>query len=250
MEKAILVTGGSRGIGSAICKKLAELKMPVFINYSKNEKAAQQTLDEIIEKGGKAYIYKCDISKEDEVKEMFKWIKSMNCWIHTLINNAGILKDAFVPMMSKNTWLEVIDTNLNGTFYCVRHAVSTMITRRQGCIVNMSSVAAKLGQSGQLNYCSSKGAIIAFTKSLTRELSPFNIKVNCVAPGYIKTDMLIESRKNEKIDNLVTKTINDFCPMKREGLPEEVASVVYFLCTSASSYMAGQILYVDGGLGM
>lgn len=250
MKKAILVTGGSRGIGSAVCLKLAESGIPIIINYASNTKAAEEIQEKILGKNGQALIYQCDISDERQVKEMFKWIKSNKLWVHTLVNNAGILKDMFISIMNSKTWEKVINTNLNGTFYCVRSAVNSMVTRRQGCILNMSSIAAVIGQSGQSNYCSSKGGVIAFTKALARELAPFNIRVNSVAPGYIKTDMLKESRKNTGINELVTKTIQELVAMKREGLPEEVASVVKFLCSKESSYMTGQVIAVDGGLRM
>jgi 3-oxoacyl-[acyl-carrier protein] reductase len=246
MKKAALVTGGNRGIGQAISLELAKLGIPVMINYHNNLKSAQSTFEAIREMGGEASIFQADVSNQQCVKEMLVKIKSQGYWIHTLVNNAGIVRDKILATLTSNDWRDVVATNLDSCFYCIREAVSTMIARKSGQIVNITSVSGFRGQIGQTNYSASKGGIIALTRSLAREVGRFNIRVNAVAPGFIQTDMISQLESNHTPNTL--ETIKTHIPLSRFGKAEEVAKVVSFLCSPSASYISGQVLVVDGGL--
>ncbi|OGL41650.1 MAG: beta-ketoacyl-ACP reductase, partial [Candidatus Schekmanbacteria bacterium GWA2_38_9] len=198
--KVAIVTGGSRGIGKSISKNLAEAGAIVIINYSSNEAAAQQTLQEILEKGGKGEIKKARVENYEEISALVDGISERYQKIDILVNNAGITRDNLVLRMDWKEWDEVLNVNLKGTFFCTKAVMKSMIKARYGKIVNITSIVGVTGNAGQTNYCASKAGIIGFTKSVARELASRNINVNAVAPGFIETDMtdgLPEKAKEE-----------------------------------------------------
>jgi 3-oxoacyl-[acyl-carrier protein] reductase len=246
--KAILVTGGSRGIGRAICIAMADKKAPIYVNYSSNEGAALETCASLEALGAQAMPIRANVADQNEVNAMFTTIRQSGHWVHTLINNAGIVADTLAASMSTDQWHSVISTNLDGLFYCVRAAIPTMSARKSGRIVSIASVSALKAQIGQLNYAASKAGVLAMTRGLAVELGRHRIRVNAVAPGFIETDMLNDIRNSEKGKKLLEETANFAIPLRRLGKPEEVASVVRFLCSEAASYITGQTIVVDGGL--
>ncbi len=240
--KTALVTGGSKGIGAAVCRELASQGAYVYINYNSSRDAAEDVCSSIRENGGQAETIQASVRSADDVKRMFQTVKDLKGGIDILVNNAAVMRDTFLGVMSEDIWHEVIETNLNGLFYCSRAAAKMMIARRNGHIVNLSSVAAISGNPGQCNYAASKGGIISFTRTLALEVSQYNIYVNCVVAGSIETDMFM------KVPPKHRKAIIDNNPLKRMGRPEEVASVVRFLVSEDASYIQGQAIIVDGGL--
>mgnify|MGYP000849612618 FL=1 len=240
MEYA-LVTGGSRGIGKAICLRLADMGYNIIVNYTSNDEEALKTQQLIKEKGVDAILMKFDVSKIAEVDEHIeKWIATnTDKTISVLVNNAGIRKDNLLVFISPDDWNRVLDITVDGFYNVTRHVVKSMLSKRKGRIVNIVSLSGLKGMPGQTNYSASKGAIIAATKSLAQEIGKRGITVNAVAPGFIKTDM--------------TQDINEadykaMVPMNRFGEPEEVAGVVAFLVGKDSSYVTGQVISVNGGL--
>ena len=250
MKNAVLVTGGSRGIGKAICQALAKRGWVVLINYQKNEQAALAVRDAIRADGGEADIFQADVANRDSVKAMLAAIKARGYWVNALVNNAGITRDNMLPMMSGDEWESVISTNLNSAFYCIKEVIQKMIVRKNGCIVNVASVSGIRGQAGQSNYGAAKAGMLALTRSLAREVGRYNIRVNAVAPGFIETDMLSAMHGNEAVKVMLEDTKNNHVPLKRFGQAEEVANVVSFLLSSEASYMTGQAIVVDGGLSL
>ncbi|OGL54156.1 MAG: 3-oxoacyl-[acyl-carrier-protein] reductase [Candidatus Schekmanbacteria bacterium RIFCSPLOWO2_12_FULL_38_15] len=242
--KVAIVTGGSRGIGKSISKNLAEAGAIVIINYSSNEAAAQQTLQEILEKGGKGEIKKARVENYEEISALVDGISERYQKIDILVNNAGITRDNLVLRMDWKEWDEVLNVNLKGTFFCTKAVMKSMIKARYGKIVNITSIVGVTGNAGQTNYCASKAGIIGFTKSVARELASRNINVNAVAPGFIETDMtdgLPEKAKEE-----MKKQI----PFRRFGLPDDIAHLVNFLVSDKASYITGQVIHVNGGMYM
>lgn len=240
--KYALVTGGSRGLGRAICCKLAEMGIPVIINYQSNEEAALEVRESILSKGGSAEIMQFNVGNEEEVTT------SLDAWerehpedyIAYLVNNAGIRRDNLMFMMPTDDWHAVINTSLNGFYYVTKHLLPKMMMRKRGGrIVNMTSLSGLKGMAGQTNYSAAKAAIIGATKSLAQEAAARSVTVNAVAPGFIETDMTKDLPQDE-LKNLV--------PMKRFGKPEEVASLVGFLCSDEASYITGEVISINGGL--
>ncbi|MBA4239841.1 MAG: 3-oxoacyl-ACP reductase FabG [Sphingobacteriaceae bacterium] len=240
MEYA-LVTGGSRGIGKAICLRLADMGYNIIINYTSNDEEAIKTQDLIKAKGVDAVLMKFDVSVTAEADaHVEQWINdNKDKSIAVLVNNAGIRRDNIMVFISPEDWHRVLDITVDGFYNVTRHVVKSMLSKRKGRIVNIVSLSGLKGMPGQTNYSASKGAIIAATKALAQEVGKRGITVNAVAPGFIKTDM--------------TQDINEadykaMVPMNRFGEPEEVAGVVAFLVGKDSSYVTGQVISVNGGL--
>ena len=236
-----LVTGGSRGIGRAICIKLVSLDFHVLVNFKSNEKEALQTLALIKKAGGNGDILKFDVSDPSQVDDAINsWNdKHKDEFIEVLVNNAGIRKDILLMWMENHHWHDVLDTNLDGFFYVTRAVLKNMLARKYGRIINMASLSGLRGYPGQVNYSASKAAIIGATKALAQEIGKRNITVNAVAPGLIRTDMTKDLNEME---------LKSMIPLNRFGLPEEVAEVVCFLASEKSSYITGEVISVNGGL--
>ena len=243
-EKTAVVTGGSRGLGRAICLELARGGANVVLCYAGNEAAANETVAACESLGAKAVAIRCDVSKEDEVKALMDAALKTFGRIDILVNNAGITKDGLLLMMKPEDFDAVIAANLRGAFLCMKAVARQMVKQRYGRIVNLSSVVGLRGNAGQVNYAASKAGVIGMTKSLAKELAGRNITVNTVAPGFIDTDMtaaLTETAKNAALGSI---------PMGRMGTPENVAKAVAFLADEDAGYITGQVLAVDGGMSM
>ena len=240
--KVAIVTGGSRGIGRAICLMLAGQGCHVVFNYAKNKEAASALEKEIKALGVKVKASQVDIKDFDKVKEWIESIKKEFGTFHLLINNAGIIADKALMLMAQEDWQNVIDTNLTGVFNITRCCITTFLKQKEGNVINVSSVSGKIGLPGQVNYSASKGGLDAFTKALAKEVAAYNVRVNSVAPGFIETDILKEfsSEEREKINKLI--------PMGRAGTPEYVAGCVKFLLSPEAQYIIGENIQMDGGL--
>ena len=241
-EKIAVITGASRGIGAAIAKKMAENGATVIINYQGSVQAAQALEAEIREKGGKAVTYKCDVSDFDKCEKFIGDIVKEYGRIDILVNNAGITRDGLLMGMKEEDFDKVISINLKGTFNLTKLVTPYMMKRREGRIVSISSVVGVMGNAGQSNYAASKAGIIGFTKSVAKELASRNILANCVAPGFIATDM------TAVLNDKVKESINAQIPLKRMGTAEEIANAVYFLGGEENTYITGQTLNIDGGM--
>ncbi len=239
-----LVTGASRGIGRSIALNLAELGANVVVNYSGNETAAQEVVAEIQALGVEAVALKANVGKTEEAENLVKEAINVLGRIDILVNNAGITRDNLIMRMKEEEFDSVIETNLKGVFNCLKAVTRPMMKQRYGRIINISSVVGVLGNAGQANYVAAKAGVIGLTKSSARELASRGITVNCVAPGFIDTDMT-----KELSEDLRSKLVADI-PLARLGEPEEVAKVVAFLASDSASYMTGQTLHVDGGMVM
>lgn len=240
--KCALVTGGSRGIGSAICKKLAESKeYHILVNYQSNADAAEKTLEAIKEIGATGEIIKFNVSDANEVTEtLTKWQEANpNAIVEVIVNNAGITKDGLFMWMPYEDWNSVISTSLNGFFNVTNFFIQKMLRNKYGRIVNMVSVSGVKGTPGQTNYSAAKGAVVAATKALAQEVAKRNITVNAVAPGFIRTDMTGELDEKELVKMI---------PINRFGEAEEVADLVGFLASKKASYITGEVININGGI--
>ncbi|MCK9303686.1 MAG: 3-oxoacyl-ACP reductase FabG [Bacteroidales bacterium] len=240
MEYA-LVTGGSRGIGRAICQKLADSGFSVIINYKSNEAAALETQKLITETGGIAELLPFDVSDGKAVDAAVEqWQSShLDDYISVLVNNAGIRKDTMMIFMQDEDWTDVIDTNLFGFFYITRRLLKDMLTHRYGRIINVASLSGIKGLPGQVNYSAAKAALIGATKSLSQEVGARKVTVNAVAPGFVATDMTA---------SLDEASLKKMIPVGRFGRPEEVASLVNYLASREAAYITGEVISINGGL--
>ncbi|MEX1011192.1 MAG: 3-oxoacyl-[acyl-carrier-protein] reductase [Balneolaceae bacterium] len=243
-EKNCLVTGGSRGIGSAIAKSLAGYGARVAITYSNSEKAARSVVNEIESTGGVAKAYKADAVDLQRAEEVIDDLVKNWGSLDVLVNNAGITRDNLILRMSEEEWSSVIDTNLKSVFNYSKVAARPMMRSRSGSIINISSVVGLSGNAGQSNYAASKAGIIGFTKSYAKELAARNIRANAIAPGYIRTEM------TDRLDESVLQSIEAETPLGRAGEPDEIAAVVSFLASDLASYITGEVIRVDGGMAM
>ena len=240
--KVALITGGSRGIGKSISKRLAFQGATVVINYIQNETAAEDTKKEIEESGGRVFTSKFDVADFDAVHEEVDKIIEKLGGLHILINNAGITKDTLLMRMKEEDWDNVISINLKGVFNCTKAVTRNMFKQREGRIVNLTSVVGEMGNAGQTNYAASKAGIIGFTKACAREMASRGITVNAVSPGFIKTeitDELTEELKKDYISRI---------PLNRFGTPEDIAGAVAFLVSDDAAYITGEVFRVNGGI--
>ncbi|MBC7466607.1 MAG: 3-oxoacyl-[acyl-carrier-protein] reductase [Bdellovibrio sp.] len=238
--KKIFVTGGSRGIGSAIVKHLAELGATVCFTYSSNEASAAELAKSL--PGTGHFFLKLDISNEANVEQVASEIIAKWQTVDGVVNNAGITKDQLILRMKSEDFTNVIQTNLTGSFLITKAFSKVMLKARAGSFVNISSVIGSLGNAGQSNYAASKGGLEAFTKSVALELASRGIRANCVAPGYIKSDMTAALSEDQ------LKSFSEKIPLSRPGEGHEVASAVAFLLSDSASYITGQTLHVNGGM--
>lgn len=239
MKKTVIVTGGSKGIGESIVKDLSKKEYNIVLNYNKSEENAKKIQKELKENGILIDIFKADVSKREEVKKLIEYILEKYKNIDILINNAGISQTKLFTDITDEDWNRMINTNLNSVFYVTQEVLPNMIHNKNGCIINISSVWGMVGASCEVHYSVSKAGIDAMTKSLAKELGPSNIRVNSIAPGIIKTDM-ISNLKEEEI-----KTIEQEIPLEKIGTPDNIVKCVNWLIDD--EYTTGQIISINGG---
>lgn len=239
--KCALITGGSRGIGRAICVRMVALGYYILVNYKSNREEADKTLTLIKQGGGDGELLRFDVADKVQVAEVFgKWVADHEeKYIEVLVNNAGIRDDSLMAWMADEQWDHVLKTNLDSFFYVTRLALNSMLTRKYGRIINVVSLSGLKGLAGQTNYSAAKAGVIGATKALAQEVGRQGITVNALAPGLIKTDMT---------EDLNEKELKVMIPVRRFGLPEEVAHAAAFLASAEAGYITGQVLSINGGL--
>lgn len=242
--KVAIVTGASRGIGRACALRLAEDGMTVVVNYSHSEAAAAEVVEAIKAAGGDALAVRADVSNPADVKEMFKTVWKTYGQIDVLVNNAGIVRDEYLLMLTEENLDACLDLNIKGYLYCAQQAVLKMFRKKSGVIINMSSVSSKMALAGQTVYSATKGAVNSMTQTMAKELAPYGIRVNAVAPGFIATEM-IDALPEDKRAQYLTEI-----PLGRFGTVEDVAAIVSMLASDGASYLTGQTLVLDGGLSL
>ncbi len=241
MQKTVIVTGGATGIGKAISSLLCNEGYNVVIGYNTSFENAKQLEQQLKAKGLNCEICKINVTDADSVKSAFQFCVEKYGNIDLLVNNAGIAQQKLLTDITDEDWMNMLSTNLTGCFYCCREVANYMVKKHSGCIINISSMWGVVGASCESHYSASKAGIIGLTKSLAKELGPSNIRVNCIAPGVIETDML-NSFSDSDLDQLKNET-----PLCRLGKPEDVANAVSFLASEKASFITGQTLCVDGG---
>ncbi len=236
------MTGASRGLGRAIALRLGALGARVAVNYISNDEKAGQVVAGIEDNGGEAMLAKADVADSQAVRDMVRRVVRRWGKIDILVNNAGITRDNLLPRMSDAAWDEVLNTNLRGAYLCTKFALRSMMEQPWGRIINISSVAGLVGNQGQANYSAAKGGLIAFTKSVAREVGSRNITANTIAPGFIVTEMT-DRLPQEAKDAILARI-----PLQRFGVPEDVAELVAFLASERAGYITAQVICVDGGV--
>jgi 3-oxoacyl-[acyl-carrier protein] reductase len=244
MARVALVTGAGRGIGRAVAKRLAEDGCAVAVNYRSSAEAAQALVEEIKAAGGTAQAFAGDVSSPEDVKKLFEDVKAALGPVEILVNNAGRTQDGLLMRMKDTDWDNVLDADLKSVFLCTREAIRNMVRAKWGRIINISSVVGLTGNPGQANYGAAKAGVIGFSKCVAREYAAKGVTVNCVAPGYIATDM------TKVLPDAAKEAILAGIPQGAQGAPEDVANAVSFFAADASSYITGQVLAVDGGMTM
>jgi 3-oxoacyl-[acyl-carrier protein] reductase len=238
--KVVLVTGASRGIGRAAALLAAENHAHVIINYNKSEDQASELTDQLLERGFHSSMIRADVSSEEDVKAMFKYIKEEHSRLDVLVNNAGVMKNSLLALSNTELFDQTMGVNLKGMFLCTRYAANMMRKQRYGRIINLSSTAGLNGDAGQTVYSASKAAVVGFTRSAAKELGMYGITVNAIAPGLIETDLI----KDLKDD--IRKKIVSNVALGRIGTPEDVAKVILFLSSDLGDYVSGEVIVVDG----
>lgn len=241
MEKIALVTGSSRGIGRAIARELAREGWRVCINYRVRRDCAESLLKEITAFGGEGMIYGADVSRREEVNAMVAAIKAQWGEVSLLVNNAGVAGQALFQDVTDELWHRYFSVNVDGAFHAIQAVLPPMLREHEGCIINVSSMWGLRGASCEVTYSCTKAALIAMSRSLALELAPTNIRVNCIAPGVIKTDML-DALPADVLPQLAEET-----PLRRLGTPEDIAHLAVFLASDKSSFITGQVITADGG---
>ena len=242
MGKIAVVTGASKGIGRACALRLAKDGMTVVVNYSHSDAEAAKTVEEIKAAGGDAVAYKADVSDLNQVKDMFKFVSDTYGRVDVLVNNAGIVRDEYLLMLTQENLDKCLDLNIKGYFYCAQQAALKMFSQKSGVIVNMSSVSSKMALAGQSVYSATKGAVNSMTQTMAKELARKKIRVNAVCPGFVQTEMVDQLPEDKKKEYLKEVPLGRFADVN------EVAGLVSFLCSDDASYITGQAIVLDGGL--